>query len=55
MFNSRNRTKNIDVSDIRKKLAETDVLHDKVSEDLEKAKTNTDQARDTVNEVIQRG
>ncbi|XP_031417593.1 laminin subunit beta-4 [Clupea harengus] len=44
----KNRTKNIDVSDIRKTLQEADQLHDKVSDGLDVAKANTDEAADKV-------
>ncbi|KAL2093324.1 hypothetical protein ACEWY4_010636 [Coilia grayii] len=47
----KNRTKGIDVSDIRKTLAEAEKIQDKVTEDLEAAKTNTDNATATVKEA----
>ncbi|XP_063053091.1 laminin subunit beta-4 [Engraulis encrasicolus] len=47
----KNRTKNIDVSDIRKTLSEAEKVQDKVTEDLEAAKTNTDDAADKIKET----
>lgn len=48
----RDKTKNIDVSDIEKDLKDTSKLHDKIKPKIEQTENNIDAAKDIIDKVI---